>query len=53
KKYEKQVDLTGDEETSDEEDFQSIDELDDDEPDLEDYDLPLNDDKLFSCFEKY
>ena len=43
-KYEKQVYST-----SDEEGFQSIDELDDDELDLEDYDLPLNDDKLFAA----
>jgi len=55
-KYEKQVDSTGNEKTGDEEysfddeeGFQSIDELDDDKIDLEDYDLPLNDDELFAA----
>ncbi|CAG8730467.1 5800_t:CDS:2, partial [Funneliformis caledonium] len=57
KKYEKQVDSTSDKETGDEEysfgdkeGFQSIDKLDDDELDLEDYDLPLNNNELFAAF---
>ncbi|CAG8734305.1 17532_t:CDS:1, partial [Funneliformis caledonium] len=45
----KQVDSTGDEEYlfGDKEGFQSIYELDNDKLDLEDYDLPLNDDELY------